>query len=198
MTVPSRAATFDMIRPATFTTAPAGKRLGTSGTVHGGKTLLYRGGASSDCDACRLNRSAVQKNHRARSRATYMSTPGTSPGRSRTEGIETSRRQRKKIEMRFAHLKRILRLGRFGFVAHGRRGRVVLAAIAQNRALRLVVARLLPLDALVRCEEVGVESVRVADQSRSALPNGRKTSVGYSRLLQQNRPCPDIATGGAG
>ena len=29
-----------------------------------------------------------------------------------TEGFEQSRRERKKIEMRFAHLKRILRLGR--------------------------------------------------------------------------------------
>jgi transposase len=38
--------------------------------------------ASSTAMYARSNRSAVQKNHRARSRATYMSTPGTSPGRS--------------------------------------------------------------------------------------------------------------------
>jgi len=38
--------------------------------------------ASSTAMYARSNRSAVQKNHRARSRATYMSTPVTSPGRS--------------------------------------------------------------------------------------------------------------------
>jgi len=32
---------------------PGGKRLGTSGTVHEGKTLLYRA-SKLDCDACPL------------------------------------------------------------------------------------------------------------------------------------------------
>jgi hypothetical protein len=59
-----------------------------------------------------------------------------------TEGFEQSRRERKKIEMRCAHLKRILRLGRLRL--RGRRGaqdEFVLAAIAQNlRRLAALIA----------------------------------------------------------
>ncbi|TWB62926.1 hypothetical protein FBZ94_103626 [Bradyrhizobium sacchari] len=61
---------------------PGGKRLGTSGApcTRAKRFCIVR--ASATATHARLNRSAVQKNHRARSRATYMSTPGTSPGRS--------------------------------------------------------------------------------------------------------------------
>jgi hypothetical protein len=55
---------------------PGGKRLGTSGTVHKGKTL-----PSSTAMYARSNRSAVQKIHHTRSRATSMNTPETLPGR---------------------------------------------------------------------------------------------------------------------
>ena len=131
--VPSRAATFDMIRPATSTTAPAESGSGRAAPCTGAKRFcIVR--ASSTATHARLNRSAVQKNHRARSRATYMSTPGTSPGRSLApRDSRQSRRQRKKIEMRFAHLKRILRLGRLRLRGpRGAQDEFVLAAIAQN------------------------------------------------------------------
>src|SRR3954464_4565069 len=50
-----------------------------------------------------------------------------------TEGFEKSRRERKKIEMRFAHLKRILRLGRLRLRGpRGAQDEFVLAALAQN------------------------------------------------------------------
>ena len=60
-----------------------------------------------------------------------------------TEGFEQSRRERKKIEMRFAHLKRILKLGRLRLRGpRGAQDEFVLAAIAQNlRRLALLVAR---------------------------------------------------------
>ena len=49
------------------------------------------------------------------------------------DGFEQSRRERKKIEMRFAHLKRILRLGRLRLRGpRGAQDEFVLAAIAQN------------------------------------------------------------------
>jgi hypothetical protein len=67
-----------------------------------------------------------------------------------TEGFATSRRERKKIEMRFAHLKHILKLGRLRL--RGPRGaqyEFVLAAIAQNlRWLAILVARPPPTQAL--------------------------------------------------
>jgi hypothetical protein len=50
-----------------------------------------------------------------------------------TDGFEQSGRERKKIEMRFAHLKRILRLGRLRLRGpRGAQDEFVLAAIAQN------------------------------------------------------------------
>jgi hypothetical protein len=68
-----------------------------------------------------------------------------------TKGFETSRRERKKIEMRFAHLKRILKLGRLRLRGpRGAQDEFVLAAIAQNlRRLATLVAR--PPPAQVPC-----------------------------------------------
>jgi hypothetical protein len=68
-----------------------------------------------------------------------------------TEGFEQSRRERKKIEMRFAHLKRILKLGRLRLRGpRGAQDEFVLAAIAQNlRRLASLVAR--PPPAQVLC-----------------------------------------------
>jgi hypothetical protein len=60
-----------------------------------------------------------------------------------TEAFEQSRRDRKRVEMLFAHLKRILRLGRLRL--RGPRGaqfEFTLAAIAQNlRRLAKLLAR---------------------------------------------------------
>jgi hypothetical protein len=60
-----------------------------------------------------------------------------------TEAFERSRLERKKIEVRFAHLKRILRLGRLRLRGpRGAQDEFVLAAIAQNlRRLASLVAR---------------------------------------------------------
>ena len=67
-----------------------------------------------------------------------------------TEGFEQSGRERKKIEMRFAHLKRILRLDRLRLRGpRGAQDEFVLAAIAQNlRRLAALVARPPPAEAL--------------------------------------------------
>ena len=50
-----------------------------------------------------------------------------------TEAFQQSRRERKKVEMRFAHMKRILRLDRFRLRGlSGVRDEVLLTATAQN------------------------------------------------------------------
>jgi Transposase DDE domain len=50
-----------------------------------------------------------------------------------TEAFEQSRRERKRIEMRFAHVKRILKFGRLRLRgSRGAQDEFVLAAIAQN------------------------------------------------------------------
>ena len=65
----------------------------------------------------------------------------------RTEAFAQTRRDRKKVEMLFAHLKRILRLGRLRL--RGPRGaqfEFTMAAIAQNlRRLAKLVARPPPI-----------------------------------------------------
>jgi hypothetical protein len=65
----------------------------------------------------------------------------------KTEMFEQSRRDRKRIEMLFAHLKRILRLGRLRLRGPcGTQFEFTLAAIAQNlRKLAKLVARPPPL-----------------------------------------------------
>ena len=66
-----------------------------------------------------------------------------------TESFERSRHERKKIEMRFAHLKRILKLGRLRLRGpRGAQDEFVLAAIAQNlRRFAALVARPPPAQA---------------------------------------------------
>jgi hypothetical protein len=67
----------------------------------------------------------------------------------KTEAFEQSRRDRKRVEMLFAHLKRILRLRRLRLRGpRGAQDEFTLAAIAQNlRRLAKLVARPPPLAA---------------------------------------------------
>lgn len=122
---------------------PSGKQLRTSGTVHEGKTLLYRA-SKLDCDVCPLKpRCCPKEPSRKIPRDIHENARDVARSFAGTEPFEQSRRERKKIEMRFAHLKRILRLGRLRL--HGPRGaqfEFTLAATAQNlRRLAKLIAR---------------------------------------------------------
>ncbi len=115
---------------------PGGKRLGTSGTraARGQDTSVSRQQTRLQCMPTQ-NCSVVRgKNHRARSpRDIHEHARDVARSFTGTEGFETSRRERKKIEMRFAHLKRILKLGRLQLRGpRGAQDEFVLAAIAQN------------------------------------------------------------------
>jgi hypothetical protein len=129
---------------------PGGKQLGTSGTVHVGKTLLYRA-SKLDCEVCPLKSQCCPKEpSRKIPRDVHEHARDVARSLAGTEGFEQSRRERKKIEMRFAHLKRILRLGRLRLRGpRGAQDEFVLAAIAQNlRRLASLVARPPPAHAL--------------------------------------------------
>jgi IS5 family transposase len=129
---------------------PGGKRLGTSGTVHEGKTLLYRA-SKLDCDICPLKSQCCPKDpSRKIPRDIHEHARDVARSFAGTEGFEQSRRERKKIEMRFAHLKRILKLGRLRLRGpRGAQDEFVLAAIAQNlRRLASLVARPPPTQVL--------------------------------------------------
>jgi transposase len=123
---------------------PAGKPLSTTGTlVNDGATILYRA-SKNECQPCALKTRCCP------------TTPARKVPRSIHEGARdiarriatswqgrVSRRLRKKVEMLFAHLKRILRLDRLRLRGpNGARDEFILAATAQN--LRKL-AKLIPM-----------------------------------------------------
>ena len=134
--------TFDHERDVYF--CPAGKMLTCKGTlVNDGATLLYRA-SKYDCDACALKPRCCPKTPaRKVPRSIHEGARDMARDIAETEQGRTSRRQRKKIEMLFAHLKRILRLDRLRLRGpNGARDEFNLAATAQN--LRKL-AKLIPM-----------------------------------------------------
>jgi hypothetical protein len=127
---------------------PAGKTLSTTGKlVNDGETLLYRA-RTRDCRGCLFKAQCCPKAPwRKVPRSIYAEARDVARATAKTEAFERSRRDRKRVEMLFAHLKRILRLGRLRL--RGPRGaqfEFTLAAIAQNlRRLARLVARPPPL-----------------------------------------------------
>lgn len=114
-------------------TCPKGRTLQTTGTVHDGRTRLYRA-SKLDCDPCPLKQRCcpntpsrkiprdINEDSRDVARALYD-----------TPAFDQSRRDRKKVEMLFAHLKRILKLGRLRLRGpYGAQDEFLLAATAQN------------------------------------------------------------------
>jgi transposase len=123
---------------------PGGKMLTCKGTlVNDGATLLYRA-SKYDCDACALKpRCCPNTPARKVPRSIYEGARDMARDIAKTEEGLASRRQRKKIEMLFAHLKRILRLDRLRLRGpNGARDEFHLAATAQN--LRKL-AKLIPM-----------------------------------------------------
>src|SRR3954468_20929210 len=89
---------------------PAGKVLMSTGTlVNDGTTLHYRA-SKYDCDACELKpRCCPKMPARKVPRSIHEQARNAAAAMANTESSLPSRRERKKIEMLFAHLKRILR-----------------------------------------------------------------------------------------
>src|SRR5476651_37635 len=123
-------------------TCPAGKTLTTTGRIHDGETLLYRA-STYDCGPCPLKPKCCPKTPgRKIQRSIYEEARDVARALAKTEAFEQSRRDRKRVEMLFAHLKRILKLGRLRLRGpRGAQDEFTLAAIAQNlrRVARLVV-----------------------------------------------------------
>ena len=122
---------------------PAGKILTTTGTlVNDGATLLYLA-RKHDCDGCELKARCCPKvPFRKVPRHQHEGARDVARSLVGTAAFEQSRRDRKRIEMRFAHLKRILRLDRLRLRGpRGAQDEFTLAAIAQNlRRLAKLVA----------------------------------------------------------
>jgi hypothetical protein len=121
---------------------PNGKPLRTSGTVHDGRTLLYRA-SKRDCDVCPLrSRCCTREEARKIPRDLHEDAREVARRKMKTKAFARSRDERKRVEMRFAHLKThhgFERLRLRGL--SGARDEFHLAAIVQNLktlALRLV------------------------------------------------------------
>ena len=127
-------------------TCPAGKWLTTTGHINGGDTIFYRSSVI-DCAKCQLKPRCCPKTPQRRvPRSIYEPARDVARSLACTEAFEQSRRERKRVEMRFAHLKRILRLGRLRLRGpRGAQDEFTLAAIAQN--LRRMAKLITPLPA---------------------------------------------------
>src|SRR6266481_8253350 len=121
---------------------PGGKMLTTTGSrVNDGATLRYRA-SKYDCQACRLKRRCCPKEPaRYVPRSIYEGARDMARQIASSWEGRTARRLRKKVEMLFAHLKRILRLDRLRLRGpNGARDEFHLAATAQNlRKLAMLI-----------------------------------------------------------
>jgi transposase len=122
---------------------PAFNILTTTGKVMNDDMLFYRA-STLDCAACAFKaRCCPKEPARKLLRSIYEEARDVARAIAKTEAFEQSCRERKRVEMLFAHLKRILRLGRLRL--RGPRGaqfEFTLAAIAQNlRRLAKLMAR---------------------------------------------------------
>src|SRR6266568_2780065 len=122
---------------------PAGKVLTTTGKlVNDGETLLYLA-STRDCRTCAFKAQCCPKApFRRIQRSIYEEARDVARTLAKTEAFERSRRDRKRVEMLFAHLKRIFRLGRLRLRGPcGAQFEFTMAALAQNlrRLARLVV-----------------------------------------------------------
>jgi IS5 family transposase len=129
---------------------PAGKILTTTRKVVNDDQFLYRA-SKRDCDVCPLKMQCCPKEPaRKVPRSIYEEARDVARACAKTEAYEQSRRDRKKIEMLFAHLKRILRLDRLRLRGpSGAAFEFTFAAIAQNlRRLAKLVARPPPVTSI--------------------------------------------------
>lgn len=112
---------------------PNGKVLHTSGTVHEGKTLRYLA-SKYDCDVCALKMQCCPKSpSRQIPRDVHEYARDVTRRIMRTKAFHKSRDQRKRVEMRFAHLKVHHRFERMRLRGlSGARDEFVLAATVQN------------------------------------------------------------------
>jgi IS5 family transposase len=112
---------------------PNGKALRTTGRVHDGRTILYRA-SKRDCDLCPLKaRCCPNVTWRKVPRDVNEEARDIARALMKTPEYERSRDERKRVEMRFAHLKTHHRFERMRLRGlSGARDEFHLAAVVQN------------------------------------------------------------------
>jgi transposase len=148
---------------------PQGKPLTTTGRVHQGRTLYYRA-SKFDCDACPLKPKCCPKAPVRRiPRDIDEDARDLARSLAGTPAFEQSRRDRKKVEMAFAHLKRIFGLGRLRLRGpRGAQDEFLLAATAQNlMKLARKIARPPPL--ALACAQHQDQPTKQMDETANAV-----------------------------
>jgi len=112
---------------------PNGKLLHTTGTVIDRSTLRYRA-TKLDCDFCAFKMQCCPHTPaRQIPRDLHEDARDVARALAKTEAFEQSHRERKKVEMRFAHMKRIFKLDRLRLRGlSGAKDEVLMTATAQN------------------------------------------------------------------
>ena len=124
-------------------TCPEGKHLDTTGHATLEGTVLYRS-KNLECASCPLKpRCCPNTPNRRIARSIHEASRAVARSLANTEAYRVSRKKRKKVEMLFAHLKRILKLDRLRLRGRsGAQDEFLLAATAQN--LRRMAKWLVP------------------------------------------------------
>jgi transposase len=111
---------------------PGGVELTSTGNIDQRRILYYRANRN-DCSACSLKPKCTTAIVRKVTRDIDEDVRERVRALSSTEAFQQSRRERKKIEMRFAHMKRIFKLDRLRLRGlSGAKDEVLLTATAQN------------------------------------------------------------------
>jgi transposase len=127
---------------------PGGALLTSTGNIDQGHIVYYRAN-KKDCSACSLKPRCTTAAVRKVTRDLNEDVRDSVRALANTDAFQQSRRERKKVEMRFAHMKRILRLDRLRLRGlSGARDEVLLTATAQNlRRLVKLLGRAPPVAA---------------------------------------------------
>jgi transposase len=131
-------------------TCPGGTELTSTGNIDQDHIVYYRA-SKNDCSVCSLKPNCTTAVARKITRDLDEDIRDHVRALAITEAFQRSRRERKKIEMRFAHMKRILRLDRLRLRGlSGARDEVLLTATAQNlRRLAKLLCRAPPFQPAV-------------------------------------------------
>lgn len=125
---------------------PGGAELTSTDNIDQGHIIYYRAN-KNDCSTCSLKPKCTTAVVRKVTRDIHEAVRDQVRALANTEAFQQSHRERKKIEMRFAHMKRIFRLDRLRLRGlTGARDEVLLTATAQNlRRLVKLLCRPPPL-----------------------------------------------------
>ena len=130
---------------------PGGKLLTTSGTAHDGTTFKYLA-KRRECAECPLKPGCTKGPERRLARDVNEPVRDYVRALARTPGFKRSRDERKKVEMAFAHMKRIFKLDRLRLRGlSGARDEILLTATAQNLRKLVKYAGPAPPKTLVVC-----------------------------------------------